>query len=305
LQKPKTPFFGIERKQNAESPTPQGREPFTDPFSFDSEDSCSRDVIDGGGLFGRSVTLTPLQRPRPGPNQHDRILVEQEDYNRILVEQEDYNRILVEQEDYNRILVEQEDYNRILGQQENYNRILVQQENNQDVVVDGLATRQDDAAMFVSEDAQDGMLLNEENSQASTITRTWSGRFLESYQQDSQEDAGLGLDQEDSWQLQQPSEQVHEVQGSAEGSRESSVEQEDGDAEEMPLTRINEAGDSVKRRVAAPSAGGFRGIALRARGEGGSRFGIGSSIFSGGGTGSTSKPSLADMLVFSSDEEDE
>ena len=64
LQKPKTPFFGIERKQNAESPTPQGREPFTDPFSFDSEDSCSRDVIDGGGLFGRSVTLTPLQRPR-------------------------------------------------------------------------------------------------------------------------------------------------------------------------------------------------------------------------------------------------
>jgi len=275
LQKPKTPFFGVERKQNAESPTPQGREPFTDPFSFDSEDSCSRDVIDGGGLFGRSVTLTPLQRPRPGPNQHDRILVEQEDYNRILVEQEDYNRILG------------------------------QQENNQDVVVDGLATRQDDAAMFVSEDAQDGMLLNEENSQASTITRTWSGRFLESYQQDSQEDAGLCLDQEDSWQLQQPSEQVHEVQGSAEGSRESSVEQEDGDVEEMPLTRINEAGDSVKRRVAAPSAGGFRGIALRARGEGGSRFGIGSSIFSGGGTGSTSKPSLADMLVFSSDEEDE
>jgi len=125
-------------------------------------------VIDGGGLFGRSVTLTPLQRPRPGPNQHDRILVEEEDYNRIPVEQEDYNRILG------------------------------QQENNQDVVVDGLATRQDDAAMFVSEDAQDGMLLNEENSQASTITRTWSGRFLESYQQDSQEDAGLGLDQEDS-----------------------------------------------------------------------------------------------------------
>ena len=38
-------------------------------------------------------------------------------------------------------------------------------------MVDGLATRQDDAAMFVSEDAQDGMLLNEENSQASTITR--------------------------------------------------------------------------------------------------------------------------------------
>ena len=45
---------------------------------------------------------------RPGPNQHDRILVEQEDYNRILVEQEDYNRILVEQEDYNRILGQQE-----------------------------------------------------------------------------------------------------------------------------------------------------------------------------------------------------